>query len=967
MKSERFLLWRRCALGVLAVACLATWGEVSPLFGAEAKPAGSFQIPAWAFDRGNAKVFANPDIYADYRDKFPELVAGDGGKLPWTIEYDVDFPVQATYTLHVRYGSPGRRPIEVWLDGRRIGQCCGRVTGNAPPYLDRHPQHDRPRYTEDFHGVEWEEACKLRATAGKHTLKFTRQGPPPRLSALRLDSPVAFPKDWKRPEPEVPLDRIPPVLRRIFLPPDSVNVAALRLALKDMITDFGPRYPQGPQYLRRLASLEEKQRAAERGTPEQQQKIEDALKSLQREALLAHPALNFDKLLFFSQIHRGQSIYTGHLAKGNPGGNLCVLSPVSPDGKVTELVPELEGGVFGRFDLSFDATKVVFCYAKEGGQFRIYEIDIDPKTGRRRPGNSLRQLTFDGDDEAETVRCYEGSCYGGGYDDIDPCYMPNGKIMFASTRAQRAVLCFPATSTMLHVMDADGKNIRCISSGQVNELAPCLLDDGRVAYTRWEYIDKGFCNVQSLWAVRPDGSGSDHVFKNNLVRPATLIHARSIPGSRRIVTIGAGHHGGIAGPVVLVDNRLDRRYPRGMTNITPEISYPGLFPMPRNGGRFREPHPFSEKFFLVSHNPTPDTEPPRFGIYVLDAWGNRAEVYRDPGTLSCYMPIPLRPRPRPTEITSIAGREEAAPGIDEPVARHDATKDEKLATLFLQDVYQGLTGIERGRVKYVRVMEALNLSWYDAWRAGKQGDGAGQQASAVSFGADVAIKRVYGIAKVYEDGSAFFTAPAEKNLFFQALDEDYMELQRMRTFINLMPGEKRSCIGCHEVRRLAPALKVANPLALSGPPRALQPQPGDTGPRTVHYVRDVQPILDKHCLRCHGGRKPQGELDLSGELTTLWNRSYENLFKKDLISYLAGGFGSANVPAEPPLTFGSHRSKLVERIRREPCKAGLTREEFIRIVTWIDANAPYYGTHEGKKNLQWKNEPDFRPLPLAGK
>jgi hypothetical protein len=291
-----------------------------------------------------------------------------------------------------------------------------------------------------------------------------------------------------------------------------------------------------------------------------------------------------------------------------------------------------------------------------------------------------------------------------------------------------------------------------------------------------------------------------------------------------------------------------------------------------------------------------------------------------------------------------------------------------VATVFLLDVYQGMTGIERGRVKYIRVMDALNLGWYDTYRASKQGDSTGQQASAVSLGGDVAVKKIHGIATVHEDGSAFFTVPANENVFFQALDESFMELQRMRTFLNLMPGEHRSCIGCHEVRRKAPNLKRANPMALDYPVEALYPQPGDTGPRTVHYALDVQPILDKHCIGCHSGEEPKGELALTGELTGLWNRSYENLTQKNLVSYLhTCGFGSSHVPAEPPLTFGSHRSKMVERIRKDPCKANLTREEFIRIVTWIDANAPYYGTHRGKKNVKWKDHADFRPLPLAAK
>jgi len=134
----------------------------------------------------------------------------------------------------------------------------------------------------------------------------------------------------------------------------------------------------------------------------------------------------------------------------------------------------------------------------------------------------------------------------------------------------------------------------------------------------------------------------------------------------------------------------------------------------------------------------------------------------------------------------------------------------------------------------------------------------------------------------------------------------------------------------------------------------------------IHYEADVQPIFDKHCIDCHSGKKPKGDLDLSGTLTGLWNRAYMNLIDKDLVAHLNGGFGSANVPAERPLTFGSHRSRLVARIRKAPCKAKLTRNEFIRIVTWVDANVPYYGTHKGCKGAAGKDRPDFRPVPAAG-
>jgi hypothetical protein len=242
----------------------------------------------------------------------------------------------------------------------------------------------------------------------------------------------------------------------------------------------------------------------------------------------------------------------------------------------------------------------------------------------------------------------------------------------------------------------------------------------------------------------------------------------------------------------------------------------------------------------------------------------------------------------------------------------------------------------------------------------------GLQNPAVSLKGHFTTKKVHGVVPVEEDGSAYFTVPAEEALYFQALDENFMELQRMRTFVDLMPGERRSCVGCHERRKNAPLVRRAK--ALAGPPRDLAPQPGDAGPRLVHYPTDVQPILDRHCTKCHSGEKPKGDLDLSGEMTRLFSRSYENLIRKGLVNHIDVDPRSAYIPAEPPLTFGSHKSKVVRLLLAGHAKVRLAREEFVRLVTWIDANAPFYGTYRGKKNLRWKGDPDFRPAPpLAGR
>ena len=903
------------------------------------------QIPAWTFDRGNVVIYASPDKYADNR---PVVGSSSESSESGVVEYDIDFPTDGEYTLQVSYASAEARPVEVFIDDKSMGMTClGVAFGSAP--------HEHPVvFTSNSSGApkRWEgferqgKLVKMPVGKGKHTLKFARKGPMPNLLALRVGSP----QGWKNTRRKMPnFDKVPVRQRSVFLPPDAVNIAALRESIQDTIKTFGPRYPRGSEYLKRLDELDKKPRtiyaspggrgakmirtwAGEEGKPPTERTIERQLAALRREAMLDNPQLKkFDKLLFVKRKPYGGHIYEDHHHR-SMGGSLCVLSPVSPEGKVTEIVPQMTGGVFSRFDLSFDGKKVVFGYRSKEKSFRIYEVGID--------GKGLRQLTYVSGAETKAAHNYRVSGHSGAdLHDSDPVYLPNGKIMFVSTRSMQNVFCFPATVTNLHVMDADGKNMRRLSLSPLTEMGPCLLADGRVAYTRWEYVDKGLGNGQSLWAVRPDGSGVDHVYKNSIMRPSGMLHPRSIPNSRLLVTVGNPHCGRAGGPVILIDNRITRRSPEAMTCITPEIGYPCMYTARWDMGYFLEPYPFSEKFFLVSHVPgvTDPKKKVRYGIYALDAWGNRARIYGDPD-ISCYQPMPVIPRLRPTQI---AGGE---PG---------GMKKEEKGAVFLQDVYEGLTGVQHGRVKYVRVMGVLPWPWneHGIFRLGLAGN--------------VHRKKVYGVAKVHEDGSAFFTVPARENILFQALDENFMMIQHMPTFINVMPGENRSCIGCHEHRKKAPDMAHGRPEAMKYPIEPLAPQPGDTGPRMVHYASDVQPVLDKHCIGCHSGPKPKGRLDLTGVPTDTWNRSYENIHGHGLISTRNCGFGRSGYRPAPPLTFGSHLSKLAAKIRGAPCKGKISQSEFVRIVTWIDANTPYYGTYRGKRSLQDKDAPDFRLPPLV--
>ena len=918
---------------------------------------GSLDVPACTFDRGNVRIYASPDEYADAG---PMAGGGPADGKDGVMEYDIDFPAAGEYTLQVRYSAAEPRPTEFLLDGKRLGMCCNGVTIGSSRF-------ETPvAYSWSSRIARWDQLreqgkiVRMSVTKGRHTLKLTRRGPLPNLVQLRLNTSGKLPDSAKTARRVKHIDRVPPRFRSVFLPSGAVNIAALRQGITDTVATFGPKYPGGKEYLKRLSDLEAKQSAADSGSPEQLQETHDKLDALRSEALLKHPALNFDKLLFIKRKSSGYGHTYSDQHSGDMGGNICVLSPVSPEGKVTPLIPELDGGLFDRFDLSYDAKKLVFGYrpgskddekGKPGRRhnripesYRIYEIDLNPATGLMVSG-SLRQLTFGGGDEdAEAIRRNKNRimCVGRNFDDMDPCYLPNGKIMFTSTRAMQIVFCAPGASvTNLYLIDADGKNLRRISDSPVNETAPSVTEDGRIIYTRWEYVDKGLGNGQSLWVIRPDGTGVDHVYKNNTIWPAAMSSARTIPGSRKVVTVSGGHHFAAVGPVVLVDARKSRRTTEAMNCITPEIGYPPSMGYPQSRfGTFMDPYPFSEKFFLVSHRPSvKQNRNARYALYALDAWGNKAQLLRYPD-MSCFQALPLRPRRKPTTLAAMS--------------EVDKKARPKPAAVFVHNVYQGMKGIKHGRVKYLRVMGALPWHWDHhgiSWSLGHK--------------ADPHRKKIYGVAKVHEDGSAYFTVPHGENIFFQALDENYMALQQMPTFINMMPGETRSCIGCHELRRKAPSPVNALPTGIQGLPQTLTFQPGDKGPRMVHFATDVQPILDKHCVGCHGGEKPKARLDLAGVPTQKYSRGYEALIDRGLVNFADCRYGSSNFVAVPPLTRGSHLSKLCAQIRKDPCKAKITRAEFIRIATWIDANVPYYGTYRGKRNPQDVDDPQFRLAPPA--
>ncbi len=708
---------------------------------------------------------------------------------------------------------------------------------------------------------------------------------------------------------------------------------------------------------------------------------------LKRAALVtANPLLKDQRLLFVRRYTYDSAHYYDDYYNGirDWGGNICELDLAS--GKVREIVPQLSGGIFDRYDLSRDARRLIFGYrARRPEGFRIWEIGLN--------GKGLRQLTFPPKDEAARVARHheypmdliakDPRYYGHWTDDMHPCYLPDGRIAFVSTRAERTVLCggHTLTTTALHRIDAGGGNPQEVSQGALSEFTPAMLADGRILYNRWEYVYKGIAAIQPLWAIRPDGTGSEEIYGDNIDNPGVFLGGHQVPGKPNlIVATGCGHEPLAVGSIRLIDLHKDKRTKDAMVSLTPEVETRGLRGLYQfRNGRWNEhdlygpfycdPYPLADpktgagagKFFLVSCNPHARYNDKRaYGIYLIDTFGNRVPVYQDP-EFSCWQAMPLAPRPRPP-VLSPASVASAKP-CDAPEA-----------TVLVTDVYRGLDGIKPGAVKYLRVMEQIPRSWVASQI--QPGDAVRGQNPAISLHTHIWIAVLLGIVPVEADGSACFKLPADRNIFLHALDENFMEIQKMRTFVNFQPGETRSCIGCHEHRNQAPVPR--HPIALNTPPRAIAPQPGDTGPRPIHYPADVQPVLDRHCVSCHGGAEPKAKLDLAGTPTETFSISYENLLRKGLVnfiqewtgpdpdkggpSYVSNG-SMMHAEAVPPYTYGSHKSKLLDVLRKGHHDVKLSREEFVRLVTWVDVNAPFYGSYFGRRHIAAKGRPDFRPTP----
>ena len=690
---------------------------------------------------------------------------------------------------------------------------------------------------------------------------------------------------------------------------------SLKLAIQDTAKTFGSRYPGAGAYLARLAKLEGRLKSGD-------QTAEAEFKALCREALLANPLLDFDKLLALRRNFAKGADTVMSSALGMPKLNafandritkpgtgwdneITILTDLRGAGEFTVVYKPQIKKIITDIDLHFDARKMLFSSIGKFDRWCVYEIGID--------GRGMRQITPTIPDVSH----------------FDSCYMPDETIAFTSTATFQGLPCIYGGSPMavLYRMDANGKNIRQLTFEQDSDWCPTMLNNGKLMYLRWEYTDTPHYFTRILFQCNPDGTGQIEYYGSNSYFPNAFFFARPIPGhSTQVIGVAGGHHGiSRSGRLLILDVAKGRREADGVVQEIPgrgkvvkaiikDKLVDGVWP------QFLHPYPLSDtsanfgagKYFVVSAKLNSKS---LWGIYLVDVFDNMTLIKELEGS-ALLEPIPLRKTARP------------------PVIPDRVRPGEKTATVFITDVHfgPGLKNIPRGKVKNLRVF-AYHYNY-------NQNGGH----SSVGVESSWDIKRILGTVPVEKDGSASFVIPASTPISIQPLDEDGAALQLMRSWMVGMPGEVVSCFGCHESQNALSPTGVS--LAARRAPSKIALWYGPARPFSFKY--EVQPVLDKYCAACHNG-KPRSD-----------GKKIPDFTDQKLLTFkgTGEGFSEAYMAIQPfvrrpgpesdyhllrPMEYHANTSELVQMLRKGHNNVKLDEEAWQRLFAWIDLNAPYRG------------------------
>ena len=677
----------------------------------------------------------------------------------------------------------------------------------------------------------------------------------------------------------------------------NVNVKALKRAIEDMLEQYEDEYKNGKQYLKEVTELGKEYNSILAGLSQgDKEAIKKAgrLIELNRKALLANPAIDFEKILLVK--HRGGAGFLPANWHGN-----CALPRVGHDstidtldlktGRMELVYQPKDPSIILDLDLEYDAKKMIFSsIAAKDKKWHIFEVGAD--------GKNLRQITPTSEIPI---------------DNYDPVYLPDGKIIFESTRCFAGVPCVAGNKQVANsfVMNADGTGVRQLTFEQDHNWNPTVMpESGKVMYTRWEYTDSAHYFTRILMTMNPDGTNQQSYYGTNSFWPNSMFYTRPIPGKpSQFVTIVSGHHGTKkSGRLILFDVEKGRRETAGVIH---EIPFSGRKVKPTIKDKlvdgvwpqFLNPYPINDKFFLVACKKSPKH---KWGIYLVDTFDNMLKLKELPNA-NLGEPIPLRKTKRPPKI------------------RSKVNVKAKDASAYIVDIYQGpgLKGIPRGKVKKLRL-----FAWHYSYT--KMG---GHMNVAIEGGWEP--KRILGTVPVEKDGSAHFKIPANTPIAIQPLDENGRALQIMRSWFVAMPGERISCVGCHESQ--SDGTPTPKTIALYRKPSPITPWKGPV--RGLSFERDIQQVLDKYCVSCHSGMNPNIPNFKDVSRRRNWTESYIQLHP-----YVRRPGPESDYHLLNPMEYHPSTSELVQMLQKGHHGVKLDRDSWDRLYTWIDMNVPCFGT-----------------------
>ena len=700
--------------------------------------------------------------------------------------------------------------------------------------------------------------------------------------------------------------------------------------------------------------------------------------AVRRKIAFANPLLKgISKLLFVTRetpppdelvwgTHMCDQFFGFHATlKGSTYGNgiYSLEDPFGDAPKLTDLVPpnrEIrssnpawdraritpEGGFLSP-DVSWDGQEILFCWTP--GDQRIREWDERTTfhiMKMKADGSDLQMLTW------------------GGVNDLFPCWLPNGRVMFCSERRGGFGRCHmrEVPNFTLHSMFPDGTDIVCLSPHETNEWEPSVDNNGMVVYTRWDYTDRGFNQAHHAWITYPDGRDPRELNGNTRLNQRVAPHmeqsVRAIPGSRKYVAVAVGHHTPSVGSLVIINPSVpDDDLMSQVKRLTPDVLLPEAEKMIRwpirPSGCYGTPWPLSEKYFLCvydgdgnsQYSHLIDYQRRKYAITLLDCFGNKIKIFEHP-TISCMDPMPLMARTRPPVIPhkTLFGRP-CGPDGKKPAAIPEGELPQT-AAYGLVNVYNSRYPFPAGvKITALRVWQVLPklLPYNGHPRLGVIDQMNGRQC--------------LGTVPVEEDGSAHFNVPVKTPVYFQALDENGCAVQSMRTVAYAQAGERLTCNGCHESRHgRASAVPSRAPRAFRRAPSELTPEP--EGSKPYNFPRLVQGVLDAKCVSCHGERRnPEKMPDLrKGDIYVNpfnFHTSFIDLIGRGMVQYYTQFFtGPAWYevgiqrdrfvqPHSEPGKVGARASKLYQILKAGHHGVKLTDEEMRRLIVFMDSNGAY--------------------------